>query len=90
MSLIKRINIRIKIGNGEDLTAENVGMFRGNIEYANGKSMAITLRDVKYVPNIDCNLLRLTSMMDKGYQLLGTDKELSLNKNNIRMICRIA
>ena len=36
MSDIKKINTRIKIGDGEDLTAEKVGTFRGNIEYANG------------------------------------------------------
>ena len=53
MSDIKIINTRIKIGNGEDLTAEKVQTFRGNIEYANGESMAITLKDVKYVPNLD-------------------------------------
>ena len=85
MTDIKKINTRIKIGNGEDLTAEKVGTFRGNIEYANGKSMATTLKDVKYVPNLDCNLLSLTSVMDKGYQLLGTDEELSLKKNNMRI-----
>ena len=48
--------------------------------------MVITLRDVKYVPNIDYNLLSLTSVMDKGYQLLVTDEELSIKKkNNVRI-----
>ena len=39
MSDINKINTRIKIGNGEDLTAEKVGTFHGNIKYSNGKTM---------------------------------------------------
>ena len=47
--------------------------------------MEIALKDVKYVTNPDCNMLTLTSVMDKGYQILGTDEELSLKKDNIRI-----
>ena len=34
---IKKINTRIKIGHGDDFTAEKVGTLHGNIKYANGK-----------------------------------------------------
>ena len=82
---IKEINTGTKIGNGEGLTAEKCEKFYGDIEYANGKSMAISLKDVSYVRNLYCNLLSLTSFTDKVYQLLGTDEELSLKKNNTRI-----
>ena len=48
----------------------------------NGTETPIFLTNVKNVPQLFCNLISLTSVLNKGYKLTGNEKGISIQKLN--------
>ena len=48
----------------------------------NGTETPIFLTNVKNVPQLFCNLISLTSVLNKGYKMTGNEKGISIQKFN--------
>ena len=86
MKNIKKIKEHIKIGDGSKLRAKKIGDLPVIIEQKDGKQIKAVLKNVKYVPNLLCNLFSILSVMNKGWSL-GNDKsivKLSKGKSEIK------
>ena len=70
----------ITVGSGEDLPCRKVGRVKGYVLDSKGKQTRITLERVKYVPDLCCNLLSLTTIMKQGFSLYGKDGTLAIGK----------
>ena len=64
----REISSKVKIGSGDYVEAELIGSLRGIAKQKNGKETPITLTNVKYVPQLFCNLISLTSVLNKGFK----------------------
>ena len=82
---IQTINVKIKFGNGETLVAEKKGTFHREVQQEGGIRMLITLTEVKYIPNLDCNLMSMANFIKKGYKLIGNESGLALEKGKVRI-----
>jgi len=77
---VKEGDSYITVGSGEDLPCRKVGRVRGYVLDSKGKQTRITLERVKYVPDLCCNLLSLTTIMKQGFSLYGKDGTLAIGK----------
>ena len=77
-----KINSKVKIGSGEYVEAQVIGDLRGTVKQLDGTETPIFLTDVKYVPQLFCNLISLTSVLNKGYKMTGNEKGISIQKFN--------
>ena len=71
-----KINTEIVFGNGQQLKAESIGDKRGLLVQKDGTRTPILLKNVKYVPQLYCNLLSITAALNEGYKLDGDLKGL--------------
>lgn len=61
----------MKIGNGVYLKALKIGTKTGIVEQVDGTKRKIVLNNVKYVPELFCNLISLTQAMNSDFELKG-------------------
>ena len=62
----RKINSKVKIGSGEYIKAQVIEDLRGKVKQLDGTETPIFLTNVKYVPHLFCNLISLTSVLNKG------------------------
>ena len=71
-----KINTGKVFRNGQRLKAESIGDKRGLVVRKDGTRIPILLKNVKYVPQLYCNLLSITAALNEGYKLDGDLKGL--------------
>ena len=74
----------MKIGSGDHLEANLIKDIRGIAKQKIGKETLITLNNVKYVPQLFCDLISLTSVLDKGFKLNRNEKGMAIKKANMK------
>ena len=79
----RKIQSKVKIGSGDYVEAELIRDLRGITKQKNGKETPIRLTNVKYVPQLFCNLISLTSVLTKGFKLNGNEKGMTKKKANM-------
>jgi hypothetical protein len=58
-------DINVKFGNGDVVKSCKKGIFRGTVIQENGNELQVAL-EVKYVPDLWCNLLALVLLSTRG------------------------
>ena len=79
----RKIQSKDKIGSGDYVEAELIGSLKGIAKQKDGKETPITLTNVKYVPQLFCNLISLTSVLNKGFKLNGNENGMTIRKGNM-------
>ena len=62
-----KISSIVKIGSGEYVDVNIIGDVSGTAIQKDGTKKDITLRNVKYVPCLLCELVSLTTIMNRGF-----------------------
>ena len=75
-----KTNSGIVFGNGQRLKAEFIGDKKGTVIQKNGARVPILMKNVKYVPQLYCNLFSITAALREGSELRGNIKSLRLIK----------
>ena len=70
--------LNIKIGRGKTIQSTNMGSYVGLAIHL--KKRKIDMKNVKYMPNICCNLLRVTNN-EKPIQAVGKRKQIIIDQN---------
>ena len=68
---VKSYNGSVTVGNGHKLEVTKIGTKVGTVVQKNGEKRNITLTNVKYVPDLNCNLLSLTQALSAGFNMTG-------------------
>ncbi len=71
-----KINTGIVFGNGQQLKTEFIGDKSGMVVQKDGTRNPTLLKNVKYVPQLYCNLFSITASLNKGYKFEGDLKGL--------------
>jgi hypothetical protein len=66
---VKDINEKITVGNGESMKAIKVGSFKCYVIQPNGSSVNVTLKEVKYAPELWVNLFSISKALKNGFDL---------------------
>ena len=77
---------KITVGNGQEVTAKYIGDKVVHYRTKNGKNVQITLRDVKYAPEMFTNLFSVLTAITNGWNLTNKGKSLVLQKDGIEII----
>ena len=77
---IKTSESSVQIGNGNNMSANAVGKYRGTIIQKDGKKMNVVLEDVCYVPDLVCNLFSVTAAMSKGWKLSNEGRMMNISQ----------
>ena len=80
MTNLRKIDRKIKIGNGKYVNATHIGTKVGEVLQNNAKKK-ITISDVLLVPEIYCNLVSATKLMSKGCKISGENNMITVEKN---------
>ena len=78
----REIQSKVKIGSRDYVEAELIESLRGIAKQKNGKETLITLTNVKYVPQLFCNLISLISVLNKGFNLNGNENGMTIRRGN--------
>ena len=70
----------VTVGNGNKLKVTKIGTKIGTVVQKNGERRRITLKQVKYVPELNCNLLSLTQAMQSGFEITGNSNGMWIKK----------
>ena len=76
----KPINDSIKVGNGTTVRGLKIGKLKVNVVQSNGKISTLVLSNVKYVPELWCNLFSITAAIDKDFTLGNKQRVITLSK----------
>ena len=79
---MRKIQSKVKIGSRHYIEAELIRDLIGIAKQKNGKETPITLTNVKYVPQLLCNLISLASVLNKGFKLNGNEKGFTIKEAN--------
>jgi hypothetical protein len=80
---VKNINEKITVGNGESMKAIKVGSLKCHVIQLNGSSVDVTLKEVKYVPELWVNLFSIRKVLKNGFDLSNKGLMISLKKGFI-------
>jgi len=80
---VKDIDETIKIGNGGGMQASKTGNLNCEVTQLDGRKFVITLKNVKYVPEICSNLFSLNKALKNGFKLTNDDVIVSLTKKEV-------
>lgn len=88
MSLIGMYELKdfkgtVTVGNGEKMQVTKIGTTRGIVVQQDGVRKSTTLRQVKYVPDLNCNLLSLTQVLEAGFEMIGDKNGLKIKKGRM-------
>ena len=81
---LRYYNGSVTVGNGDKLKVTKIGTKIGTVVQKNGSKKNITLRDVKYVPKLNCNLLSLTQALKAGFKMTGDKDGMSIKKGRMQ------
>ena len=79
-------NVKITIGDGNDLKATHKGKKKLMVIQPDNRAIPITIQDVYYVPGLHCNLFSITSALSGGAKLGNEGLHLTLSKKNSKII----
>ena len=82
MSNLEKISTGIVFGNGQRLKAVYVGDKRGTVVQKDGTKKSILMKNVKYVPEMYCNLFSISAALKEGCTLEGSKNNLKINSSN--------
>lgn len=77
---LEDIDINVKMGDGRKVKATKKGMFRGVVKQNDGKTANVAF-EVKYVPDLHCNLMSITTALKNGAKLSNEGEVIVLTKN---------
>ena len=66
--------------NGQRIKVEFIGDKKGTVIQKNGERVPILMKNVKYVPQLYCNLFSITAALKEGSKLEGDIKSIRLIK----------
>jgi Reverse transcriptase (RNA-dependent DNA polymerase) len=78
------INVDVKMGNGSVAKATKKGTFRGTVKQLDGEEIQVCL-DVKYVPDLWCNLFSIGTALHKGWKLSNEGSKFILTKDGTKI-----
>ena len=81
---VQRINERVKIGNGEYMTATKKGTLVGYVVQKNGRKTKIQL-EVKYIPELYVNLFSIGRSLHLGWELGNKGTMINLRKGAFKV-----
>ena len=81
-----KCNSAVTVGDGKALICEKIGKKIGHIKTRNGKNMKVVLDKVRYIPELYCNLLSITKVMQQGYELRGDKSGMWIEKEKVKII----
>ena len=73
----------VTVGSGEKLKVVKVGDKVGTVLQKDGTKKNIVLRNVKYAPDLNCNLLSLTQAIQAGFQMTGSQQGMWIRKGSM-------
>ncbi len=82
---VQDINVDIRLGDGSLIKAVKSGTFKGTVEQVDGTQSKICLK-VKYVPDLWCNLLSITTALKNGSTLSNEGQMLILSDGTKKII----
>ena len=77
------INEEIRVGSGKTIRATKIGKLKVKIRQTTGKVTVVALTNVKFVPELWCNLFSLTAVLDKGFNLGNQGKVITVSKGDV-------
>ena len=80
MHRLRDMEGHVTVGSGERLKVSKIGDKVGTVIQKNGIKKNILLKDVKYVKDLNCNLLSLTQAINSGYSMTGNKDGLWIRK----------
>jgi hypothetical protein len=82
---VKDINDNITVGNGESIKAIKVGNLKCHLIQFNGSSVDVTLKEVKYVPELWVNLFSISKPLKNVFNLSKKGLMISLKKGSVSL-----
>lgn len=76
----------VTVGNGDKLQVSKIGTKIGTVVQKDGDRRKITLKQVKYVPELNCNLLGLTQAIQSEFEMTCNSQGMWIKKG--AMTCR--
>ena len=73
---------KVSVGDGKQLECEKDGDKTDVMEMKNGSRKKILIKDVKYVPRLQCNLISVPKLMSEGKELRGTKHAMKIHCDN--------
>jgi hypothetical protein len=80
---VKDINEKITVGNGESMKAIKVGSLKCHVIQLNGSSVDVTLKGVRYVPELWVNLFSISKALKNGCDLSNKGLMIILKKGSV-------
>jgi hypothetical protein len=81
----KDINEFFKIGNGGAMQACKTGNLTCDVSQLDGRKFVVTLKNVKYVPEICSNLFSLKKALKNGFKLTNDEVIVCITKKHVTM-----
>ena len=75
--------VTMTVGGGEKLKVTRVGKKIGTVVQRDGSKKRIILNNVKYVPDLSCNILSLTQALQGDFVMTGDKKSLKIGKGGV-------
>jgi hypothetical protein len=82
---VKVINESIKIGNSGAMQACKIGNLNCEVTQLYARKFIVTLKNVKYIPEICSNLFSLNKALKNGFKLSNNDVIVSLTKKHVTL-----
>jgi hypothetical protein len=80
---VKDINEKIIVGNGESMKAIKVGSLKCHVIQLNASIVDVTLKEVKYVPELWVNLFSISKALKNGFDLSNKGLMINLKKGSV-------
>ena len=81
LSNLRSVNQTVQVGNGQRIKCTQAGTWKGVYKVNTSEEFNIKLENVLYVPGLMQNLLSLTQVVEKGWELQGTKGNMRVQKN---------
>ena len=85
MTDLQDVESYLKFGDSKKLQVQKIGTKQGIVVQKDDTLKRIEIRNVKYIPEMYCNLFSLTAAMTQGFSLEGLRKQLMIRKRNYRV-----
>ena len=76
---LRKIDKKVKVGSGEHVQVTHIGDKKGSIVQKNGSKKDVYLQNVLVVPEMYCNLISMTQLMEKGARVEGKSGQIWVN-----------
>ncbi len=75
-------NTAIAVSDGRKMTTLKIGKWKVTSVDSEGRTKKITLTYVSYVPDMMVNLFSLTTVLEKGFSVVGTKEGIDIKKGD--------